>query len=115
MVPVKAIFMLERESVGEIASRRNGELCNAWHTVHLRRPSLEDTMPMDGGFYCQVVLNEDFKVIPFFSFDKRTGLLVVDEIHLPRNSIRCSDAAVNGEIIRAQPCARTLAERDQKK
>lgn len=45
------------------------------------------TMPMDGGFYCQVVLNEDFKVIPFFSFDKRTGLLVVDEIHLPRNSI----------------------------
>lgn len=44
-------------------------------------------MPMDGGFYCQVVLNEDFKVVPFFSFDKRTGLLVVDEIHLAGDSI----------------------------
>lgn len=114
MVPVKAILILERESVGEIASRRNGELRNSWHTVHLRRPSLEDTMPMDGGFYRQVVFNEDFKIVSFFSFDKRTGLLVVDEIYLPRNSIRCSDAAVNGEIIRAQPCARTSAERDQK-
>lgn len=44
-------------------------------------------MPMDGGFYGQVVLDEDLKLVPFFSFDKRTGLLVVDEIHLPRNSI----------------------------
>lgn len=44
-------------------------------------------MPMDGGFYGQVILDEDFKVISFFSFDKRAGLLVVDEIYLPRNSI----------------------------
>jgi len=39
-------------------------------------------MPMDGGFYGQVILDEDFKVISFFSFDKRAGLLVVDEIYL---------------------------------
>lgn len=53
------------------------------------------TMPMDGIFHGQVVRHKHFKLIALVDLDEWTGLLPVDEIDWPGNSIYAGSLALD--------------------
>lgn len=81
------------------------------------------TVPVDGRLHRQIILDKHFDIVSFIGLNKRTGLLVIYEINLARDSVcrivswlvgevrgvndkerltRRSNSAVNSEVVRAK-------------
>jgi len=99
MVPVKSVLVGCGKSIGEVTSWRDGKLSYARNTVHIWTSTLEEAMPMNCCLDRQIVLDKYFKIVSFFSFNQGPRLLVVDEVHFARESIRASDTCTESQFV----------------